>query len=155
MLAGTLSALFPFVEEDVKRRLAERHFPTVEDLKIDVSSFALSFSKEPHTSLTTPDDCHQRPWRLGGVRTALRRSRHYQYLGRHLRCSSLLGARLLSHYGPLGSPAQNHKKKEALCLELGNKDGLSDRARRHDPDWGLKIVIDRAYARWSKQHCPP
>jgi predicted NBD/HSP70 family sugar kinase len=39
VLAGTLSALFPFVEEDVKRRLAERHFPTVEDLEIEVSSF--------------------------------------------------------------------------------------------------------------------
>jgi predicted NBD/HSP70 family sugar kinase len=39
VLAGTLSALFPFVEQDVKRRLVERHFPTVEDLEIEVSSF--------------------------------------------------------------------------------------------------------------------
>ena len=38
-VGGMLSALFPFVEEDVRRRLAERHFPTVEDLEIDVSSF--------------------------------------------------------------------------------------------------------------------
>jgi predicted NBD/HSP70 family sugar kinase len=39
VLAGPLSELFSFVEEDVRRRLAERHFPTVEDLEIDVSSF--------------------------------------------------------------------------------------------------------------------
>ena len=39
VLAGGLSELFPFVELDVRRRLNERHFPTVEDLEITVSDF--------------------------------------------------------------------------------------------------------------------
>jgi predicted NBD/HSP70 family sugar kinase len=39
VLAGALSELFPYVEPDVKRRLSERHFPTVEDLEITVSAF--------------------------------------------------------------------------------------------------------------------
>jgi predicted NBD/HSP70 family sugar kinase len=39
VLAGTLSELFPFVEQDVRHRLSERHFPTVEDLEITVSAF--------------------------------------------------------------------------------------------------------------------
>jgi predicted NBD/HSP70 family sugar kinase len=38
VLAGALSELFPFVEEEVRRRLNERHFPTVEDLEITVSA---------------------------------------------------------------------------------------------------------------------
>jgi predicted NBD/HSP70 family sugar kinase len=39
ILAGSLSELFRFVEEDVKRRLRERRFPTVENLEIELSSF--------------------------------------------------------------------------------------------------------------------
>jgi|SRR5271166_1926128 len=39
VLAGPLSELFPFVEGDVRRRLMERRFPTVEELEVDVSSF--------------------------------------------------------------------------------------------------------------------
>jgi predicted NBD/HSP70 family sugar kinase len=39
VLAGPLSELFPFVEGDVRRRLMERGFPTVEELEVDVSSF--------------------------------------------------------------------------------------------------------------------
>jgi predicted NBD/HSP70 family sugar kinase len=39
VLAGALSELFRYVEPDVKRRLSERHFPTVEDLEITVSAF--------------------------------------------------------------------------------------------------------------------
>lgn len=39
VLAGTLSELFPFVEAEVRRRLVERRFPTVENLEITVSSF--------------------------------------------------------------------------------------------------------------------
>jgi predicted NBD/HSP70 family sugar kinase len=39
VLAGALSELFPFVEQDVRHRLEERHFPTVEDLEITVSGF--------------------------------------------------------------------------------------------------------------------
>ena len=39
ILAGSLSELFRFVEEDVRRRLRERCFPTVENLEIDLSSF--------------------------------------------------------------------------------------------------------------------
>ena len=39
IVAGSLSELFPFVEEDVRRRLRERCFPTVENLEIDASSF--------------------------------------------------------------------------------------------------------------------
>jgi predicted NBD/HSP70 family sugar kinase len=39
ILAGSLSELFPFVEEDVKRRLRARRFPTVENLEIGLSSF--------------------------------------------------------------------------------------------------------------------
>jgi predicted NBD/HSP70 family sugar kinase len=39
VLAGSLSELFRFVEEDVQRRLRERCFPTVENLQIDLSSF--------------------------------------------------------------------------------------------------------------------
>jgi predicted NBD/HSP70 family sugar kinase len=39
VLAGTLAELFPFVEGDVRRRLAERRFPTVENLEITVSAF--------------------------------------------------------------------------------------------------------------------
>ena len=39
VLAGPLSELFPFVEDAVKNRLRDRHFPTVESLEIEVSSF--------------------------------------------------------------------------------------------------------------------
>jgi predicted NBD/HSP70 family sugar kinase len=39
ILAGSLSELFPFVQEDVKGRLRARSFPTVENLEIDLSSF--------------------------------------------------------------------------------------------------------------------
>ena len=39
VLAGSLSELYPFVEQDVRRRLTERCFPTVEDLEVTVSSF--------------------------------------------------------------------------------------------------------------------
>ncbi len=39
VLAGPLSELFPFVEQDVRRRLEERKFPTVEGLEIEVSTF--------------------------------------------------------------------------------------------------------------------
>ncbi|MGA8659087.1 MAG: ROK family transcriptional regulator [Chthoniobacterales bacterium] len=39
VLAGPLSELFPFVEEEVKIRLQDRSFPTVESLEIEVSSF--------------------------------------------------------------------------------------------------------------------
>jgi predicted NBD/HSP70 family sugar kinase len=39
VLAGPLSDLFPFVRDDVRQRFAQRHFPTVEDLEIEVSSF--------------------------------------------------------------------------------------------------------------------
>ena len=39
ILAGSLSKLFRFVEDDVRRRLRERCFPTVENLEIDLSSF--------------------------------------------------------------------------------------------------------------------
>ena len=39
VLAGSLSELFQFVEGDVRRRLSERCFPTVENLEIDLSSF--------------------------------------------------------------------------------------------------------------------
>jgi predicted NBD/HSP70 family sugar kinase len=39
ILAGSLSELFRFVEKDVRRRLRERCFPTVENLEIDLSSF--------------------------------------------------------------------------------------------------------------------
>jgi hypothetical protein len=39
ILAGSLSELFRFVEDDVRRRLRERCFPTVENLEIDLSSF--------------------------------------------------------------------------------------------------------------------
>ena len=39
ILAGSLSELFRFVEDDVRRRLRERRFPTVENLEIDLSSF--------------------------------------------------------------------------------------------------------------------
>ena len=39
ILAGSLSELFPFVEEDVRRRLRERRFPTVDNLEIELSSF--------------------------------------------------------------------------------------------------------------------
>ena len=39
ILAGSLSKLFRFVEQDVRRRLRERRFPTVEKLEIDLSSF--------------------------------------------------------------------------------------------------------------------
>jgi predicted NBD/HSP70 family sugar kinase len=44
VLAGALAELFPFVEEDVRRRLQERHFPTVEDLEITVSAFGADSS---------------------------------------------------------------------------------------------------------------
>ena len=44
VLAGPLAELFPFVEEDVRRRLQERHFPTVEDLEITVSAFGADSS---------------------------------------------------------------------------------------------------------------
>jgi predicted NBD/HSP70 family sugar kinase len=39
VLAGRLSELFPFVEDEVKIRLRDRSFPTVESLEIEVSSF--------------------------------------------------------------------------------------------------------------------
>lgn len=39
ILAGSLSELFSFVEEDVRRRLRERRFPTVGSLEIGLSSF--------------------------------------------------------------------------------------------------------------------
>jgi predicted NBD/HSP70 family sugar kinase len=39
ILAGSLAECFPFVEEQVKNRLRQRCFPTVENLEIDVSSF--------------------------------------------------------------------------------------------------------------------
>jgi predicted NBD/HSP70 family sugar kinase len=38
VLAGSLAELFPFVEKQVKIRLRERCFPTVDNLQIDVSS---------------------------------------------------------------------------------------------------------------------
>jgi predicted NBD/HSP70 family sugar kinase len=38
VLAGSLSELFRFVEEDVRRRMGERCFPTVENLEIELSS---------------------------------------------------------------------------------------------------------------------
>jgi hypothetical protein len=38
-LAGPLAELFGFVEEDVRRRLRERRFPTVGKLEIGPSSF--------------------------------------------------------------------------------------------------------------------
>ena len=44
VLAGPLSELFPFVEGDVRGRLMERCFPTVEELEIDVSSFGTDSS---------------------------------------------------------------------------------------------------------------
>jgi predicted NBD/HSP70 family sugar kinase len=39
VLAGRLSELFPFVEDEVKIRLRDRSFPTVESLQIEVSAF--------------------------------------------------------------------------------------------------------------------
>jgi len=39
VLAGPLSELFPFVEDEVKVRLRDRSFPTVESLEIEVSTF--------------------------------------------------------------------------------------------------------------------
>jgi predicted NBD/HSP70 family sugar kinase len=39
VLAGPLSELFPFIEDEVKVRLRDRSFPTVESLEIEVSSF--------------------------------------------------------------------------------------------------------------------
>jgi predicted NBD/HSP70 family sugar kinase len=39
VLAGPLSELFPFIEDEVKVRLRDRSFPTVESLQIEVSSF--------------------------------------------------------------------------------------------------------------------
>ena len=39
VLAGPLSELFPFVEPEVRRRLKERKFPTMEELEIEVSTF--------------------------------------------------------------------------------------------------------------------
>jgi len=39
VLAGPLSELFPFIEDEVKVRLRDRSFPTVETLQIEVSSF--------------------------------------------------------------------------------------------------------------------
>jgi predicted NBD/HSP70 family sugar kinase len=39
ILAGSLSELFRFVEEDVRRHLRERRFPTVDNLEIALSSF--------------------------------------------------------------------------------------------------------------------
>jgi predicted NBD/HSP70 family sugar kinase len=39
ILAGSLSELFRFVEEDVRDRLRARRFPTVENLEIELSSF--------------------------------------------------------------------------------------------------------------------
>jgi predicted NBD/HSP70 family sugar kinase len=39
VLGGPLSELFPFVEDEVKVRLRDRSFPTVESLEIEVSSF--------------------------------------------------------------------------------------------------------------------
>ena len=39
VLSGALVELFPFVEENVKTRLRQRCFPTVEKLEIEVSSF--------------------------------------------------------------------------------------------------------------------
>ena len=39
IVAGSLSEFFPFVEEDIRRRLMERCFPTVESLEVDLSSF--------------------------------------------------------------------------------------------------------------------
>jgi predicted NBD/HSP70 family sugar kinase len=39
ILAGPLADLFGFVEEDVRRRLRERRFPTVGNLEIGLSSF--------------------------------------------------------------------------------------------------------------------
>ena len=39
VLAGRLSELFPFVEDEVKIRLRDRRFPTVESLQIEVSAF--------------------------------------------------------------------------------------------------------------------
>jgi predicted NBD/HSP70 family sugar kinase len=39
VLAGPLSELFPFVEQDVRSCLQARHFPTVEELEIAVSAF--------------------------------------------------------------------------------------------------------------------
>ena len=39
VLVGSLAELFPFVEENVKNHLQQRCFPTVENLKIEVSSF--------------------------------------------------------------------------------------------------------------------
>jgi predicted NBD/HSP70 family sugar kinase len=39
VLAGSLSELFPFVEADVRNRLQDRRFPTVESLEVEISSF--------------------------------------------------------------------------------------------------------------------
>lgn len=39
VLAGPLSELYPFVEPEVRRRLEERKFPTMEGLEIEVSAF--------------------------------------------------------------------------------------------------------------------
>ena len=39
VLAGPLSELYPFVEKEVRQRLEERKFPTVEGLEIAVSTF--------------------------------------------------------------------------------------------------------------------
>ena len=39
VLAGPLSELFPFVEDEVKKSLRDRRFPTVESLEVEVSSF--------------------------------------------------------------------------------------------------------------------
>ena len=44
ILAGSLAGLFRFVEGDVRRRLRERCFPTVENLEIDLSSFGADSS---------------------------------------------------------------------------------------------------------------
>ena len=39
VLSGPLAELYPFVEENVKTRLRQRCFPTVEKLEIEVSAF--------------------------------------------------------------------------------------------------------------------
>jgi len=44
VLAGPLSELFPFVEDEVKNRLRDRRFPTVESLEVEVSSFGTDAS---------------------------------------------------------------------------------------------------------------
>ena len=41
VLAGPLSQLYPFVEKEVRQRLEERRFPTVEGLEIAVSAFGI------------------------------------------------------------------------------------------------------------------